>query len=88
MSYVPFKKIIRDHRISAGYSQGEVAKHLKLMSAQFISNFENGKSYPSPRLLPKIAKLYKVDYRTLALNIVADKLVAESLKLHKRYKVK
>ncbi|HEY8270411.1 MAG TPA: helix-turn-helix transcriptional regulator [Pseudobdellovibrionaceae bacterium] len=51
---------LKDKRLLAGLSQGEVAKKLGYTSPQFVSNWERGLSDPPIRTLRKISTLYDV----------------------------
>jgi transcriptional regulator with XRE-family HTH domain len=52
---------LRKLRDQAGLTQSDVAKKLGYSSAQFISNWERGDSYPPVKAIRTIAKLYKTD---------------------------
>lgn len=52
---------MRDARIKAGLSQGELAEALGYKSAQFVSNWERGVSSPPLALLRKLATVLGVD---------------------------
>lgn len=67
---------IREHREKIGLSQGEVAKQLRLKTAQSISNIERGIS-PLPRAkikkLSTILRIEKGEILTLVLREVQDR---------------
>lgn len=48
-------------RVNAGLSQKEVAKILKISNCT-VTNWENGKSYPSADKIDKLCKLYGISY--------------------------
>lgn len=54
-------KYLKTCRIKAGISQGQIAKTLGYSSAQFVSNWERGKSMPPMNAVPKLARLIKLD---------------------------
>lgn len=51
---------LRDKRMAAGFSQGDVAKKLGYSTAQFISNWERGLSAPPMDTLRVLSNLYNV----------------------------
>lgn len=54
-------KYLKTCRTKAGVSQGKIAKSLGYSSAQFVSNWERGKSMPPLNAMAKLAKLIKLD---------------------------
>jgi len=56
---------LKEMRLNAGLSQGEVAKRLNYKTAQFISNWERGLSEPPITTLKKLSELYHVDIEDL-----------------------
>jgi len=70
-------KIIRKGRETAGVSQREIAKVLKLKTAQSISNIERGVSPLPATAVKKLSKL---------IDVPAEELV-EAVMLEKRKKV-
>jgi len=52
---------LRQKRIAAGLSQGDMAKELKYTSAQFISNWERGLSLPPKASMKKLSKILNLD---------------------------
>ena len=53
-------KFLKTARKKSKLSQWEVAQDLGYGSAQFISNWERGISYPPTKSLPKLCKMYGV----------------------------
>lgn len=53
-------KFLKQKRLQAGLSQGEVAKRLGYTSPQFVSNWERGLSRPPAATLRKIAQIYNI----------------------------
>lgn len=51
---------LKQKRLAASLSQGDVAKKLGYSTPQFISNWERGVSAPPVQALKKIAGLYQV----------------------------
>ncbi len=54
-------KYLRGCRLKAGVSQGDIARALGYSSAQFVSNWERGKSMPPMNAVPKLARLIKLN---------------------------
>lgn len=54
-------KFLKEKRIQAGLSQGDVAKKLGYTSPQFISNWERGLARPPVTTIRKLAQIYKID---------------------------
>jgi len=52
---------LKQKRVDAGFSQGDVAKAAGLTSPQFISNIERGIALPSPHLMSVMIAKYKFD---------------------------
>ncbi len=61
-----FAEYLRNKRIRANLTQGEVAKKLKLNNAQFISNIERGLAPVPFSTLKVLMKLYNMKYKELA----------------------
>lgn len=53
-------KFLKEKRLQAGLSQGDVAKKLGYTSPQFVSNWERGLSQPPVATLRKIAQIYNI----------------------------
>jgi transcriptional regulator with XRE-family HTH domain len=53
--------ILKKAREENGLSQGKVAYSLGYSTAQFVSNWERGLSYPPLKSLKKLCKMYKLD---------------------------
>lgn len=56
---------LRDARLKAGLSQGDISNALGYTSAQFISNWERGLSSPPLDRLYEIVQLLKIDSEEL-----------------------
>lgn len=56
-----FKISLKAARVNAGLSQKEVAKILEISNTT-VTNWENGKSYPSAEKIDKLCKLYGISY--------------------------
>ena len=59
-------KMLTDSREAAGYTQTDVAEKLNVNSGT-ISRYEADKSKPSPEMLNRLAKLYRVNARDLLI---------------------
>ena len=68
-----FGEHIKSQREELKLSQSEVAKQLSV-TRQTISNWENGKSYPSIEMLSKVSEVYQVSI---------DSLLSEDLHMQK-----
>lgn len=53
---------LKQKRIDAGLSQGELASQLGYTSPQFVSNWERGLSLPPKGSMKKVCKILKLDY--------------------------
>jgi transcriptional regulator with XRE-family HTH domain len=56
--FADFLKISRE---KVGLTQADVARSLGYSTAQFVSNWERGLSYPPLKSLRTLAKIYKVN---------------------------
>lgn len=73
---------LKTKREESGLTQQEVATRLGYSTAQFVSNWERGLSYPPIKAIPTISKLYKVDGDKIfnMLLVVAVDLTEKSMK--------
>lgn len=55
------KITLKAARVNAGFTMSEAASGLEI-SVCTLSNYEKGKTYPPTNLIPKIERLYKVEY--------------------------
>ncbi len=67
---IGFASLLRDLRVKAGLSQGDVRKVLGYTSPQFISNWERGLSDPPVETVVKLANLYRVPMDALLENYI------------------
>lgn len=58
-------KLLAEKREGSGLTQAQVAKKLGYTTAQFVSNWERGLSYPPIKAIPTISKLYKVPAKVI-----------------------
>jgi len=66
MSKVDLGAYLKQARLKAGYSQGDVAEYLGLQSAQSISDWERNYGSGIPiRSLKQLVKLYRLDSRKI-----------------------
>lgn len=79
-------KYLRGCRLKAGISQGEIARALGYSSAQFVSNWERGKSMPPMNAVPKLAKLIKLNPQHIVDLYVEEtgRILKNELKASKR----
>lgn len=56
-----FGKMLQKAREKAGLTQADVAKTFNYSTAQFISNWERGISYPPYHILRKLCSMYQID---------------------------
>lgn len=70
-------QFLKESRMSAGLSQGQVADALKFTTAQFISNWENGRSSPPVKYLEKLISLYSLNVGVL-YDLLIDYSVAQT----------
>lgn len=56
-----FGEQMMDWRLEANLTQGAVSKKLNYSSPQFLSNWERNLSLPPMKVIPALAKIYKLD---------------------------
>lgn len=61
-----FADFLRNKRLEAGLTQGDVAKKLKLKNAQFVSNIERGLAPVPFSTLKLLMKCYDMSYEELS----------------------
>lgn len=54
-------KVLRRARLSAGYSQSDLAKALGYKTPQYISNYERGVCLPSLKVIGKIVRKLEME---------------------------
>lgn len=64
--YAPFAQCLRECRLRLGLTQGELAAAAEV-NHSYLSRLENGDRKPSPRLLRKLAGVFKCSYESLAI---------------------
>lgn len=62
-------KKLRTARERNGLTQSDVAKEMGYSTAQFVSNWERALSYPPPKVIPRLAKMYGLKQSTIKLSI-------------------
>ena len=77
-----FAQTFKQMREEKKLSQGDISKFLGWTTAQFVSNWERGLSYPPQKQLEKICFKFDLDYQVLAFKIVHE----EYLKLASHWK--
>ncbi|MEK2645275.1 helix-turn-helix domain-containing protein [Bdellovibrio sp. BCCA] len=73
-------EFLKEKRMKAGLSQGDVADKLGYSTPQFISNWERGVSMPPINTLKKLGQLYKIsadDLFEVTLAARVDEVKAE-----------
>lgn len=81
-----FSKFLREAREKSGLTQSQVAEKLGYSTAQFVSNWERGQSYPPMKTLPTLAQLYKVNTDQLFDVILAISVHTTEQSLRRQYK--
>ena len=81
-----FSKRLKTMRVEAGVSQSQLSKRLGYKSAQFVSNWERGLSYPPPRDVRKIADKIGAEYTVFSQLYIDSKIKAAEDRLIKRLK--
>ena len=76
---------LREKRIAAGLSQGQVAEELGYSSPQFVSNWERKLSMPPPYAVKKLAKLYGLDFKELQKLYIESEVQRTVRDLEKRF---
>ena len=77
---------LRGKRVTAGFTQAEIANKLGYSSPQFISNFERGLCSPPLKNLKSLVKLYKIDTGELIRLIIDEQKQVLSSALGSRSK--
>lgn len=70
------KITLKTAREKAGLTQDQVAKRFGWQSAQFVSNWERGISYPPIAIIKRLARLYKTDSGALFEQVLRLSLIA------------
>lgn len=65
-------ELLKQARIDAGISQGELAKHLGYTSSQFVSNWERGFCEPPINRLCEIADFLSVEKALIKKTLMAE----------------
>ncbi len=65
-------KFLKECRLAAGYSQQNVAEKIGC-SKQFVSNWERGQCLPSPKQIPTLNKMFKLQKNELAELVIHAK---------------
>jgi DNA-binding transcriptional regulator YiaG len=71
--YTEIGAYLAQMRKKNAFSQREVADELGYSSAQFISNFERGISYPPKSKLKRLVKMYKMPKAVIIEKIITAK---------------
>lgn len=74
---------LKEARVKAGLSQGEVAKRLGYTSPQFISNFERGIASPPCKNLKTLVELYDLQPNQLVQIMYEDQQSALKISMAK-----
>jgi transcriptional regulator with XRE-family HTH domain len=80
-----FANVLKEARIKSGLTQSEVAEALGYDTAQFISNWERGISYPPIKTLKTLSKLYKISPDVLFDHILQFSIAQMEENLRKEY---
>lgn len=78
-------EVLKEKRIKAGLSQGDVAKAMGYTSPQFISNWELSKSNPPATSIKKLAKIYNTDFNELKKIYVKSAIAELEADLEKKF---
>lgn len=70
--FIALGSLIRQHRVSAGLTQAELAGQLGYRSAQFVSNWERGVSAPPMDVLAQVADLCRIPKESMVEIIVEE----------------
>lgn len=82
-----FADFLKNSREKSGLTQAEVAKTLGYSTAQFVSNWERGLSYPPLKALRTLSKLYKVNMDELFNAILHISVFMTEQSLRREYKM-
>lgn len=77
---------LKEYRKNAGLSQKEVSDEMGYKTAQFISNWERGLSFPPIVELKKLAQIYKCDTKKFANSIKEEMLDSYKKSLEDKFK--
>lgn len=61
MGQARLSDFLKEKRVSANMTQGQVAEILGYTSPQFVSNWERGMSYPPIETLKQLSRIYSID---------------------------
>lgn len=64
--------LLKRHRMAKGMTQTALAKALKLKTQSTVSFWESGQSVPSPKLIPKLARVLGISAMELTRVIEPD----------------
>lgn len=67
---------IKKNRIQKDLSQGELAKTLGYSNGQFVSNWENERSYPPTVVLKKLCTVLKMDRKKVYVMLLVREKIA------------
>jgi transcriptional regulator with XRE-family HTH domain len=72
---VTLADFMKQKRVAAGLSQGDVADKLGYTTPQFISNWERGVSRPPINVLKKLGDLYKISSEDLFEVVLSETII-------------
>ena len=78
-------KFLKQARTSQGLSQKDVANKLGYKSAQFISNWERGVSYPPISVLQKLADIFRIPVESVYNAVLEQHIQEMTNKIHKKF---
>lgn len=81
-----FADFLKNAREKSNLTQADVARELGYSTAQFVSNWERGLSYPPLKALKTLSKLYKVNMDELFNAILAISMHMTETSLRREYK--
>lgn len=78
-------RALKKSRMDNHITQIQVSNKLGYTTSQFVSNWERGSSYPPPKALKKMAKLYGFNYGFAVDVMMIEKRTRLEAKLKKQY---
>ena len=78
--------MLKKSREKSGFTQAEVAKSLGYSTAQFVSNWERGLSYPPLKSLRTLSKMYDVNMDSLFNTILGISIYMTEQSLRREYR--
>lgn len=80
--YLNLGKYLKVKRVSAGFTQAELANSLGDIHVQFVSNWERGRCAPPHHCFQKLISVLSLSRKTLVDRMVADSKIAVEKRIY------